>query len=258
MVGVGLMQVVVLANGYGHAEAALAEAYGWPIVSTLAEGMAGLRMDEHGLSVIPGDLRSGPVQVDFVAGKSRHRRMYGGGKGQQIAKAVGVQGSVKPSVLDLTAGLGGDAFVLASLGCHVYMAERQPVVRALLEDGLRRLCEADQLVGLSQLMQLVPGSAMHAMAQWQSLPPQVIYLDPMFPHSRKSAQVKKEMALFRDLVGADTDAHTLLAPALALASHRVVVKRPRLAPDLDEQKPTYSLTGKANRFDIYVRQSFKA
>ena len=79
----------------------------------------------------------------------------------------------------------------------------------------------------------------------------------MFPHSRKSAQVKKEMALFRDLVGADEDADLLLAPALALASHRVVVKRPRLAPDLANQKPTYSLTGKANRFDIYVKASFK-
>jgi len=84
----------------------------------------------------------------------------------------------------------------------------------------------------------------------------VVYLDPMFPHAGKSAQVKKEMALFRQLVGSDTDADNLLGPALALASHRVVVKRPRIAPDLAEQKPTYRLEGKANRFDIYVNKSF--
>jgi 16S rRNA (guanine1516-N2)-methyltransferase len=64
------------------------------------------------------------------------------------------------------------------------------------------------------------------------------------------------MALFRTLVGSDADADVLLAPALDLASHRVVVKRPRLAPDLAGHKPSYRLEGKANRFDIYVNQSF--
>ena len=140
----------------------------------------------------------------------------------------------------------------------MYLAERQPVVRALLADGLERLQLDAELTEFGQRMQLLAGDGVHALQNWQQAePPQVVYLDPMFPHSRKSAQVKKEMALFRDLVGADEDADLLLAPALALASHRVVVKRPRLAPDLANQKPTYSLTGKANRFDIYVKASFK-
>ena len=34
------------------------------------------------------------------------------------------------------AGLGRDAFVLASVGCRVRMLERNPVVAALLDDGL--------------------------------------------------------------------------------------------------------------------------
>lgn len=236
----------------------LSQTLGLELVKDLPTSGLVLAYDDLGLHILPADGRSGEVRVDFVAGKSRHRRLYGGGKGQQIAKAVGVQGSIRPSVLDATAGLGGDAFVLASLGCSMYLAERQPVVRALLADGLERLQLDAELTEFGQRMQLLAGDGVHALQNWQQAePPQVVYLDPMFPHSRKSAQVKKEMALFRDLVGADEDADLLLAPALALASHRVVVKRPRLAPDLANQKPTYSLTGKANRFDIYVKASFK-
>jgi len=237
----------------------LSQALGLELVKDMPASGLVLAYDELGLHILPVDGRSGDVRVDYVSGKSRHRRLYGGGKGQQIAKAIGVQGSVRPSVLDATAGLGGDAFVLASLGCSMYLAERQPIVRALLADGLARLQADAELVEFGQRMQLLSGDGVHSLQNWQQpTPPQVVYLDPMFPHSRKSAQVKKEMALFRDLVGADEDADQLLAPALALASHRVVVKRPRLAPDLAAQKPTYSLTGKANRFDIYVNASFKS
>ena len=237
----------------------LAQALGLELVKSLPATGLVLAYDELGLHILPVDGRSGDVRVDYVSGKSRHRRLYGGGKGQQIAKAVGVQSSIRPSVLDATAGLGGDAFVLASLGCSMYLAERQPVVRAWLADGLERLQADAEEAEFGQRMQLLPGDGVHALQNWQQPEsPQVVYLDPMFPHSRKSAQVKKEMALFRDLVGADEDADLLLAPALALASHRVVVKRPRLAPDLAGQKPTYSLTGKANRFDIYVNASFKS
>ncbi len=80
----------------------------------------------------------------------------------------------------------------------------------------------------------------------------VVYLDPMYPHSEKSAAAKKEMAFFRDLIGHDADADALLPIALAKANYRVVVKRPKGAPYLNEQKPTYQLDGKSGRFDVYV------
>lgn len=256
-------RLAVLATGAQHLEAQLALELGIPVIK---QRSAASRKDEaydywlrytaDGLELEPVDASSGAVRVDFAAGKARHRRVYGGGKGQQIAKAVGVQGSTRPTVLDLTAGLGGDAFVLASLGCRVFMVERQPIVRALLADGLERGELDVEAADVVASMTLKSGDALSAMSAWIGDAPQVIYLDPMFPHSKKSAQVKKEMAVFRLLVGADADADALLEPAMALATHRVVVKRPRLAPDLAGQKPTYRLEGKANRFDVYVRQSF--
>lgn len=199
----------------------------------------------------------GPLRVDFIEGALAHRRQFGGGSGQMIAKAVGIQAGVRPTILDATAGLGRDAFVLACLGCHVQMIERNPIVAALLADGLRRAQLDVQVAAIVQRMPLLVGDAIELMSAWTAPAPQVIHLDPMFPSREKSALVKKEMRLFKPLVGADDDAPSLLAAALALASHRVVVKRPRKAPALIGVAPTYSLEGKSSRYDIYAKKSLK-
>lgn len=195
----------------------------------------------------------GGISVDFVSGAVAHRRKFGGGRGQSIAKAVGLKQGVNPTVVDGTAGLGRDAFVLATLGCKVIMVERHPVVAALLEDGLRRAYE-DPEIGdwMRQRMTLVHGSSLENLAG-MGHEIDVVYLDPMYPHREKSALVKKEMRVFQSLVGADTDADGLLAPALALAEKRVVVKRPDYAEDLDGIKPSMVIATKKNRFDVYVK-----
>jgi 16S rRNA (guanine1516-N2)-methyltransferase len=218
-----------------------------------------LQLGEAGLQLAElGPQAPGPVRVDFVEGAVAHRRVFGGGSGQMIAKAVGVQPGVRPRVLDATAGLGRDGFVLASLGCAVTLIERQPLIAALLEDGLAR-ARGDREVGpIVAQMQLLTGNAIELMDVWEGEPPQVIYLDPMFPHRDKSALVKKEMRLFRPFVGDDLDAPALLAAALALASHRVVVKRPRKAPIIAGATPGYALEGKSSRYDIYPKKKLQA
>lgn len=226
----------------------------------LGEGGAdfALQLGEQGLQLLQlGPDSPGPVRVDFLEGAAAHRRQFGGGSGQMIAKAVGVQSGVRPTVLDATAGLGRDAFVLATLGCEMHLIERQPLIAALLEDGLARAAGDFDVGAIVARMRLTPGNAIELMKAWTDEAPQVIYLDPMFPHRDKSALVKKEMRLFRPLVGDDMDAPALLAAALKLASHRVVVKRPRKAPIIDGQKPSYSLEGKSSRYDIYPLKSLK-
>lgn len=203
----------------------------------------------------------GAIFVDLAGGAVAHRRKFGGGKGQAIAKAVGLNKGATPVVLDGTAGLGRDAFVLASLGCKVQMVERHPVVAALLDDGLARAKVDDEIGGwVSERMSLIHASSHDALNTLVDDPdfvsPDVVYLDPMYPHpenKKKSALVKKEMRVFQSLVGADLDADDLLTPALALASKRVVVKRPDYAPWLAEQKPSMAIETKKNRFDVYVK-----
>ncbi len=201
----------------------------------------------------------GPVYVDFVGGAVGHRHRFGGGRGQPIAKAVGLKGGAAPSVWDVTAGLGRDAFVLASLGCEVTLVERSPVVAALLEDGLKRARNDAEAGAVVARMRLLRGDAAELLAALEpDARPDVVYLDPMYPHRRKSALVKKEMRLFRELVGEDLDADRLLPPALAAARQRVVVKRPDYAEPLAGTPPTLAIATKNHRFDIYVLKALTA
>jgi len=195
----------------------------------------------------------GAIKVDFAEGASAHRRKFGGGRGQDIAKAVGLKHGFTPHVLDATAGLGRDSFVLASLGCRVTMMERMPIVAALLENGLARANLIAEVNDITSRMQLINSSSIDNMTP--ELQPDVIYLDPMYPHRERSAAVKKEMRVFQSLVGEDLDADELLTPALALAKYRVVVKRPSYAEPLNNQKPSTSINMKKNRFDVYVNQA---
>ncbi|MDX1303926.1 class I SAM-dependent methyltransferase [Photobacterium sp.] len=205
----------------------------------------------------------GAVYVDLAGGAVAHRRKFGGGRGQAIAKAIGLKGGVMPRVLDATAGLGRDAFVLASLGCKVQMVERHPVVAALLDDGLARAKNDPEIGGwIGERMALIHASSHDALLKLAQDPdfiaPDVVYLDPMYPHKKKSALVKKEMRVFQTLVGADDDADSLFAPAMALATKRVVVKRPDYAGFLAQVKPSTAIETKKNRFDVYVKAAMKS
>lgn len=227
---------------------------------TLDSGLALVQQVSHLELSQLDEPKVGAVKVDFASDALTFRRLHGGGKKEAIARAIGLKGQDSLQVLDATAGLGRDAFVLASIGCVVDMIERSPVVAALLQDGLDR---AAVDLGLSSWlparMRLRHGVAIDLLSNWQSIQPpntqpDVVYLDPMFPHRKKNAAVKKEMRLFQQLLGPDEDADLLLEPALALAKKRVVVKRPSGAPFLAGKKPQIEMLGKANRFDVYLIQ----
>lgn len=133
------------------------------------------------------------------------------------------------------------------------LVERQPLIAALLEDGLERARRDPDVAPIAARMRLLGGNSADLMRAWDGEAPQVVYLDPMFPHRDKSALVKKEMRLFRPLVGDDLDAPALLQAALALASHRVVVKRPQGADH--RAKPGYNLEGRVQPPDIYPKKA---
>lgn len=197
--------------------------------------------------------RGEAIHVDFIGGMVGHRRQFGGGRGQPIARAVGLCGGKSPIVLDATAGLGRDAFVLASLGSPVTLIERSPMVAELLEDGLKRAVEDPVVSAIVCRMSLVQGDAINYMAALgENERPDVIYLDPMYPSRKKSAQVKKEMRLLQMLLVDEGDGAELLPAALKSAKERVVVKRPSYAEWLGGIEPTMAITGKKHRYDVYV------
>ncbi|GHB71023.1 ribosomal RNA small subunit methyltransferase J [Psychrosphaera saromensis] len=235
----------------------LAESFGWNMTNKAPTDNQLFAAFDDGKLFLTRDSKT-KIFVDFAEGASAHRQKFGGGKNQAIAKAVGLNkiDLAKKSlhVFDATAGMGKDAFVLASLGCNVTLVERQQPIYALLIDGFRRAKTSSHLPWFDERMTVINAPAQQALtdalAEKQLV--DVVYLDPMFPHREKSAAVKKDMALFQTFVGTDDDADELLPNAIQLAQKRVVVKRPDYAPFLNNQQPSTQIKTKKNRFDVYV------
>ena len=80
----------------------------------------------------------GPILVSFSDAVLEYRLQHGGGRKQALARAVGLKKGWQPAVLDATAGLGRDGFILAHLGCQVQMLERSAILYVMLHDGLDR------------------------------------------------------------------------------------------------------------------------
>ena len=259
--------VVVVAPSDDGQGAALAAQLSLPIIESpalaAAPAIAYLQFVDGRLQLFPISVeQSGPVFVDLVEGATAHRLR---GAGELIVKAVKGRSKGPLRVVDATAGLGRDSAVLANFGFDVILLERNRIVAALLADGLDRArhCDDARIALVAQSMQLHCVDAADYLRWLDRGPdkdelPDVVYLDPMFPASEKSALVKKEMRLFQQLFHqADADAldveyNDLLQVARTCARLRVVVKRPRKAEPLAAQRPNYSLEGKAVRFDIYV------
>ncbi len=196
---------------------------------------------------------AGPVSVDFGSGSMRHRRRSGAN--ELLGRAVGVGKKSALRVLDATAGLGRDAFVLCDLGCSVLLCERHPVLAELLSSGMRVAATGDDgwLSTVCARMQLYPLDARDLPRQVLSAL-DVIYLDPMYGQQGRRAAPAKEMALLHELLGEPNPGEdaALLAWALAQAPARVVVKRAPRAPSIGDVEPSYCIGGKAVRYDVHV------
>ena len=191
------------------------------------------------------------VYVDFVNGALAHRQRFGGGRNQPLARAIGMKARFNPSVIDTTAGLGRDAYILASLGCEVILCERSPILATLLEDGLRRAANSSETAETVERMTLIKDDANNYL-KYMAVQPDSIYLDPMFPQKKGSALVKKDMQILQLLIGADMDSGQLFKAAMSKAGKRVVVKRPTSAKPLDQTRPVGSVCSKKTRYDIYA------
>ncbi|VAV96319.1 16S rRNA (guanine(1516)-N(2))-methyltransferase [hydrothermal vent metagenome] len=188
---------------------------------------------------------------EFVGGAVGHRLRHGGGRGQALPKAVGMKGGRTPDVVDATAGLGRDAFLLASLGAKITLIERSKTMHDLLRAGLERAAaQGGEFSQIIARMTLLHGDAKDLLAD---LAPQVILIDPMHPPRKNSALVKKEMRLIRDIVGSDEDSVELMEVALKVAQNRVVLKWPQRADSMQGiRAPSHQIIGKSTRYDVFM------
>jgi 16S rRNA (guanine1516-N2)-methyltransferase len=192
--------------------------------------------------------------VDFVGGPVGHRFRSGGGRDHALLKATGVSKAQHPMVIDATAGLGRDSFLLASLGATVTLLERSAEVFGLLARGLETARAAGpELAEIVSRMTLIHGDARDILP---GLRADVVMVDPMHPPRKKAALVKKEMRLLRQLVGTDPDVVELMQAALTCSCKRVVLKWPLRADPIPRlRKPSYQIVGKTVRYDVFAMAS---
>jgi len=151
------------------------------------------------------------------------------------------------TVLDLTAGWGRDAMVMAHAGARVLMLEQHPYMVILLKQAHEKLADH----ALYQRTSVIWVEAKEYLRSLHSSElPDIIYFDPMHPTRQKTALVKKNLQLLQELVAPNHDVIECIQLALASCKKRVIVKWPqKLKPLL---APNYSVDGKTIRFDVYL------
>lgn len=206
-----------------------------------------LLYDERGLTLTDGDLE---VRGDFA--ENKNRLSENNLRQEFLVKAVKSKNmGENPLVVDATAGLGEDSILLAAAGYRVIMFEYNPVICALLEDAMDRAREIGELREIIDRMTLVEGDSTEKMSAINERP-EAVFLDPMFPERKKSALVKKKFQLLQRLEKPATDERKMYDEAVGLKPKKIVIKRPLKGPVLEGTKPSYSIKGKAIRYDCIL------
>ena len=191
------------------------------------------------------------LKCSFIEGPILHRLKYGKGRGQNLAKAVGFKFNKNRTIIDATAGLGYDAFILASLGANVTLIERSEKIYDLLNAAISEAkLYGGEISKIVNRMNLLFGDSKDILP---NISPEVILIDTMYKDRKKSALVKNDMRLVREVVGSDSDHVELINVALNNASKRVVIKQQRYAETLNNIKGcSHQILGKTIRYDVYV------
>jgi 16S rRNA (guanine1516-N2)-methyltransferase len=191
------------------------------------------------------------LKCSFIEGPILHRLKYGRGRGQNLAKAVGMKFNKNRNIIDATAGLGYDSFILASIGAKVTLIERSQKMYELLQNGIDEgMSFGGEIEKIINRMELVFGDSKDILPK---LTPEVIMIDTMYKDRKKTALVKNNMRLVRDIVGPDSDYIDLLKVALNCATNRVVLKQPRYAEPIKEiRKCSHQILGKTIRYDVFM------
>ena len=153
------------------------------------------------------------------------------------------------SVCDLTCGFAKDTLVMAHKNINVTALEKNSIIFALTDNALQRLKISKP--ELAAKINIYNSDAVNWLAQ-NNKTFDAIYLDPMFPARKKSAQVKKAAQVLQFL---NCNAEQTVWDLAVLLQYckRVVVKRPKNAENLFTQKPCFSVKGSTCRFDGYLQ-----
>lgn len=215
-----------------------------PLVEEPGEQLT-LLVDETGLSLTGFGLT---FQGDF---EQMLHRLTGGRLQHEMLVHVAKTKLENPKAVDCTAGMGEDAILLAASGYEVTLFEQNPVIAALLQDAMDRAKDHEFLGPVMNRMHLIQGNSVEILPTLEEKF-DLIYLDPMFPARQKSGLVTKKLQLIQKLEQPCSSEEELFAMAVNRKPGKIVVKRPLKGANLAGKKPSYTIKGKAIRYDCFV------
>lgn len=178
------------------------------------------------------------MYFDFQSQMNYHYQSHYSLKNEPLAKACGLLKKRDQEVLDATCGTGKDALLLSAFGAKVTAVERNPLIYFLLLDAVR-IFPVPIIFLYGDSLRLIEDFKNHT-----------IYYDPMYPAKKKDALPRKEMQIFKEVIGPDLDSDHFLAECLRIKKGRLVVKRPLASPPLNGLL-VHSYKGKSTRYDLY-------
>lgn len=165
--------------------------------------------------------------------------------GQPLRKAIGYKG--RPlKILDITAGWGQDAWLMANLGCEVTAIENNELIFVFLD-----FLDKNPEIKPRKLNFILDDSFHYLKTIKAAAKPDVIYMDPMFQPNKKSAS-GKPLWILQQITRPDREKTlSLFKEALKIPKKRIVVKRGRREKSF-EGPLLCSFSGRAIRFDVFA------
>jgi len=185
-----------------------------------------------------------PFTLDFAKFKNLS-------KIQPLAKAIGCKSYKKIKVLDLTAGWGKDAFLLAGLSYKVTAIESNPIVFAFLNRALNKHVKA-----MPSLKFVLDDSLNYLKNIKQEERPDVIYIDPMFGDVKKSLSTKP-LRILKQLAGETTSIEILFRASINKALDCIVVKRYKHHKSLSIGALMSTFSGRSVCYDVFAPHILK-
>ena len=176
------------------------------------------------------------VEINFT-NKSFKRKCHCKPRELTLLQATGIAKRHNLMILDTCAGRGQDAALMAAFGARVLAYERHEGIYQALIRAHQTVAKYASWANQLHFKHQDAISVLQVLNEAQY--PDVIYIDPMYPHLSKNPRNKLILQQMRELVGNDDDADQLLLSAWGKANERIVVKRPKKAPVLANLPPSY-------------------
>ena len=217
------------------------------IVNTHPEQSSFFIYKENGLHFVINSTQKKLIHIDFLKGQMRWRLKRTDHE-TLLKKALGKKRD-NLTILDGTAGFLSDTLIFLALGHKVIACEQSRVLFMLLNDAINRARE--ELIFLKNLV-LAHGNAIDIYKNARNV--DLIYLDPMYPDSKKNAARSGSMNDIKNILEIESIKNLedqIFFDFKKQDFKKIVLKRPIKSKIIDTNL-NYQVKGKSTRFDVYI------